>query len=591
VGGSPVRGYGGDNGPGTSALLALANLNSPSCPGVNSFEQMVHISVDKSGNAYFTDSNNQRIRRIAVDGTITTVAGSGQPPSSDANCQPTGPVGDGGPAAAARLFNPADVTVDPGGNLIIADEQNNRIRKVTSDGNINAIVGNGTHNVYSAGIPALSSPMDWPSAVAVDPSGVVYFAEMHGFRVGKIGADGKLVTVAGSGLPGFAGDNGPATSARLYNPAGIALDGNGNLYIADQGNHVIRKVTPGGTITTIAGQPGTPGYNGDGIAATSALLNTPCDVKVDAGGNIYIADTKNNRVRRIGSDGKITTVAGDGQQGRGPDGVVATSSSLYYPAGIAIDSNGSIFIVDWQNYLIRKVSFSSQPTIGAGGIVNGATFAPASCCPVSPGSIISIFGLNLAPTATAATQVPLPLSLVGTSVSINGTAAPLFFVSQGQINAQLPLEIAPGTATAVVTNAAGSSNSLTFNVATQAVGIFTYGNNRAAAENQDFSLNTPDNPEGRGRVIQVFLTGQGPVDPPAATGQGAGVPLSNATLSKSAKIGGQTANVIFLGLTPGFVGLAQANIAIPAGVTPGDQVVMSVVVGGQESNTAMISVK
>lgn len=592
IAGTGQRGYSGDGGPGTSAMLALANLPA-TCQASNDFEQMNHVSVDKSGNVYFTDSNNQRIRKIALDGTITTVAGSGVQTPSDAFCSPTSTaVGDGGQALSAKLSSPADVALSSNGSLLIADELGDRIRQVTPDGTISTIVGNGTHNIYSSGIPAMISPMDWPTAVAFDANGTLYFAELHGHRVGKVGSDGKLVTVAGIGLPGYAGDNGPATSARLFNPAGIALDAMGNLYIADQGNHLIRKVTPDGTITTIAGQPQTRGYNGDNIPATSALLNRPCDVKVDASGNIYIADTANNRVRKITTDGMISTIAGDGQQGRGPDGVGATSSSLNFPAGIAIDANGSIYIVDWQNYLIRKVSFSSQPTISAGGVVNGASFAPAVCCPVSPGSIISIFGLNLAPTTSSATQVPLPTMLAGTSVTINGTPAPLYFVSPGQINAQLPFEIAPGTATAVVTNAAGSSNSITFNVASSAPGILQYGGNRAAALNQDNTLNGPGNAEARGNIIQVYLTGQGAVDPPVSTGQAASLTtLSNARLSKSANIGGQTANVLFLGLAPGFVGLAQANIQIPANVTPGDQVVMFVTVGGQTSNTATISVK
>lgn len=596
VSGTPARGYSGDGGPAVNAMLALANLNS-SCSGVSPLDQMSHISVDSSGNVYFADSNNQRIRRISPDGTIDTVAGSGDAPSID-NCQPTSSVGDGGPATAAKLFNPADVTVGPNGVLIIADQQNNRIRQVAG-GTITTIVGNGTHNPFAPGVPAPNSPMDWPSAVAVDASGVLYFAEMHSHRVGKVGPDGKLVVVAGGtqSTPdgpkafGYNGDGIAATKALLYKPAGIALDSAGNLYIADQGNHRIRKVTPDGAISTIAGT-GQAGYNGDNIAATNALLSSPCDVKVDSKGNIYIADTGNNRIRRVSPGGTITTVAGDGQPGRGPDGVLATASSLNFPGGIAIDAGGNLYIVDWQNYLIRKVSFSSQPTISAGGVVNGASFAPAPV-PVAPGSIISIFGLNLAPTTLAATQTPLPAQLAGTSVTINGAPAPLFFVSPGQINAQLPFETAPGTATAVVTNAAGSSNPLTFNVAASSVGIFQYlPSNRAVVQNQDGSLNSPANPEARGNVIVVYLTGQGAVNPPVPTGEAAPLDhVSPAVLPWAANIGGKPANVLFLGLTPAFVGLAQANIQIPQDVTPGDQVVMFISVGGQAGNTATISVK
>jgi uncharacterized protein (TIGR03437 family) len=590
VGGAPVRGYGGDGGPAVNATLALANLQN-TCLDNNKLEQMDHISVDASGNVYFPDANNQRIRRISPDGTITTIAGTGSAPQQNSRCEATSPVGDGGPAVAATLFNPADVQVMPNGNLVIADQQNNRIRQITPDGKINTIVGMGMHNPYAEGASALNSPMDWPSSVAFDANGTLYFAEIHTHRVGKVASDGKLVTVAGTGFPGYSGDNGPATKAQLRNPAGIALDAQGNLYIADQGNHRIRKVTPNGTISTFAGN-GTPGYLSDNVPATSTSLNFPCDVKVDAKGNVYIADTVNNRIRRVSPDGIISTIAGNGQQGRGPDNVPAVSSSLNYPSGIAIDGNGSVYIIDWQNYLIRKVTFTSQPSITPGGVVNGASFAPAPI-PVAPGSIISIFGVNLATSTASASQTPLPTQLAGTSVMVNGAPIPLFFVSPNQINAQLPFEVPAGTAKAVVANAAGTSGPETFHVASSNVGIFQYPeSNAAVALNQDGSLNGPNNPEARGNVIVVFLTGQGPVSPPVPTGQAAPLdPLSRATLSFGANIGGVAAPVQFLGLTPGFVGLAQANIQIPASVTPGNSVVMYVIVDGQAGNTATISVK
>jgi uncharacterized protein (TIGR03437 family) len=584
IAGTATRGYGGDDAPSLSASIALANLQNKCDP--NRYEQTVHLSFDTSGKLYFADSDNQRIRQITAAQNITTVVGNGSRPSINSFCESIGSVGDGNDPRSALLYNPSDVFAAPNGNLIIADQQNNRIRLVTPQGKISTIAGNGTHNFYAPGIPATSSPMDWPSAVIADSSGVIYFAEIHGNRVGKIGLDQKLATVAGTGFPGYNGDQIQANTAQLRKPAGIALDRAGNLYIADQGNHRIRMVAPNGIISTIAGT-GKPDFSGDGGPAAAAALNTPMDVKLDSQGNIYIADMLNQRVRRIDTNGNITTVAGDGQPGRGPDGVPATSSSLNFPAGLAVDKNDDLYIIDWQNYLIRKASFSSRPAIAAGAVVSAASFT----APVAPGGLISIFGRNLATSTVVASEVPWPTVLAGTSVKVNGIGAPLYFVSDTQINAQLPFETAAGGASVTVTNSFGVSDPVPFNVAPAAAGIFVYpGTNRAIAQNQDGTLNAAANPEAPGRVIVAYLTGQGAVSPAVPTGQPAPLDvLSMASQPFSATIGAVDAPVLFLGLVPGYIGLAQANILIPSGAPTGD-VVLIVIVGGQPGNTAVISV-
>jgi uncharacterized protein (TIGR03437 family) len=580
-----THGYSGDDAPAINAQIALANVQNECDP--NRYEQTVHLSLDSSGNIYFADSNNQRIRRISPQGTISTIAGSGNRTSRNGLCEAIGSVGDGSDAHAALLYNPADVFAAGNGNFVIADQQDNRIRLVTSAGAISTIAGNGSHNLYVPGIPATASPMDWPSAVLQDPAGVTYFAEIHGYRVGKIGLDGRFVTVAGTAFPGYNGDHIPATSAQLRKPAGLALDSSGNLYIADQANHRIRKVS-NGIITTIAGT-GQPDFSGDDGPAETAALNTPMDVKVDSRGNVYIADMLNQRIRRIDTNGTITTIAGTGQAGRGPDGVPATSSNLNFPAGLALDSNDDLYIVDWQNYLIRKVSFGSKPVVNAGGIVNGASFVSS----VAPGSLFSIFGQNLASSMITAAAAPWPATLGDVSVKVTGVNIPLYFVSPQQINAQLPFETVAGDATVSVTNSLGTSDPVMFKVVPAAVGIFEYaGSNRAIAMNQDGSFNSPVNPESRGRVVVLYLTGQGPVSPPVPTSQAAPVDsMSVATLPKSASIGGADATIQFLGLAPGFIGLAQANVSIPAGSIVGDAVPLIINVGGQPSNSVVISVR
>ena len=570
VNGAPVRGFDGDGSAATNAALALANFVNTCDP--NRFEQTSHISLDSKGNIYFADSNNQRIRRIDTAGVITTVVGSGDPPQTDSRCQQTGSVGDSGSALAARLFNPSDMIVHPNGNLIIADQQNNRIRQVTPTGLITTIAGSGLHNLFAPGVPATSSPMDWPSSLALDASGVLYFAELHGNRVGKIGSDGRMATAAGTGFPGYNGDRISATSAMLSKPAGIAIDRNGQLLIADTGNHRVRRVGSDGVITTIAGS-GRQSFCGDGGSATDACLDTPMDVKTDALGNIYIADTGNHRVRRVDPTGVITTVAGTGDPGRGPDGVVATTSALNYPSALAVDGNNDLYIVDWQNYLIRKISFGAT-AISAGGVVNSASFA----APVAPGGMISIFGINMGSV---------------TAVEVNGTSVPLLGMTSQQINAQLPYETSTGTASAVLVTDAGRTAPISFPVAAANVGVFAYaGTQRAVALNQDGTVNAPDNPETRGRAMVFYVTGVGAVTPALQTGDITPLdPLTQAVLTPTATVGGATANVFFAGLVAGYIGFGQINLTLPDGAATGDAVPVFFEVAGQRSNTVSVSIR
>jgi uncharacterized protein (TIGR03437 family) len=542
-------GFGGDANSAASAQIALAKLSNLPCDP-NQFEQTSHVSVDAKGNIYFADSNNQRIRRIDASGVITTVAGSG---AAQNTCAASGPVRDGGSAVDGLLFNPSDVLVKDDGSLIIADQQNNRIRQVSSSGTITTIVGGLGHFPYSPNTPATSSGMDWPSSVALDRNGVLYFAELHTNRVGKLNPDGKLATVAGTGNP-----------ADLNKPAGIAIDPNGNVLIADTGNHRIRKATPdGSSLTTIAGtdaDPHKPGFCGDGGPAAQACLNTPMDVKADAHGNIYIADTGNNRIRRIDPSGTITTVASD----------------LNLPCAIAIDSIGNLVIVDWQNFVIR---------IKPAGIVNAASFQ----APIAPGALFSIFGTDFAGATAAADRTPWPRSLGGVSVEVNGTAVPLFVVSPGQINAQLPYDVAPGAAGAVVVTTNSRSVPIPFTVAAPAPGMFLYpGTTRAIAANQDFSLNAPGNPESRGRALVFYVTGLGLTSPPVPTGEAAPSDVLSqippATIS--ATVGGVPAQVLFAGLTPTFVGLGQVNLIVPDGAPTGDAV--PVILQGSPAATVSI---
>ena len=261
--------------------------------------------MDGTGNLYIADYRNHRIRKVDASGNISTVAGTGTP----------GFGGDGGAASAAMLNGPAGVAVDGAGNLYIADYRGHRIRKVDASGNISTIAGTGMQGFGGDGGLATAATLSLPGDLAVASDGNVYIADTANHRVRRVDAStGIISSIAGSGSIGSAGGGGgAATAARLNNPFGVALDDAGNLYIADRNNHRVHKVDAStGDISTVAGT-GTAAYGGDGGAATSATLFVPRKVAVDGSGNLYIADTSNHRIRRVdAATGIISTVAGTG---------------------------------------------------------------------------------------------------------------------------------------------------------------------------------------------------------------------------------------------------------------------------------------
>jgi RHS repeat-associated protein len=359
IAGGPAGGYGGDGGPASLAQL----------------EQPQGVALDGSGNLYIADWGNNRVREIiAKTSVIITVAGNGT----------AGYTGDGGPGASAELNAPAGVAVDVSGNVYIADSNNNVVRELfVSTGNIGTIAGNGTGGYAGDSGPATGAELFSPQAVAVDSAKNVYIADTFNSVIRKVtAATGVITTVAGSANYGYSGDNGPATSAELFDPEGVAVDGAGNIYIDDAANNRVRKVTVStGIITTVAGN-GSLNFSGDGGQATSAALNYPYGVMVDASKNIYIADTNNNRIRKVtASTGIITTIAG-GTSYAG-NGGAATSALLAYPEGIRLDTSGDIFIVDTFNQVIREVAASTglistvagNGTLGYSGDGGAATSA------------------------------------------------------------------------------------------------------------------------------------------------------------------------------------------------------------------------
>jgi hypothetical protein len=342
-----IAGTGGSAGfSGDGGLASSARLNSPS-----------GVFVDILGDMYICDSNNHAIRKIDVDGIITTVAGTGGS---------SGYSGDGGTASNARLYYPSDVYVDTSRNIYIPDHWNHVFRKVDASGVITTIAGIGGSPGFSGdGGLATNARLHYPAGAFVDASGNVYISDAGNNVIRKIDVNGVITTIAGiGGSAGFSGDGGLATNARLNYPYGVFGDTSGNIYISDYGNHAIRKVDVSGVITTIAGTGGSPGFSGDGGFATNARLNYPLRVIVDSSRNIYISDQWNHVFRKVDASGVITTIAGiGGSPGFSGDGGLATSAQLYYPAGAFVDTSGNVYISDAVNNAIRKVTLpTAEPT-------------------------------------------------------------------------------------------------------------------------------------------------------------------------------------------------------------------------------------
>ncbi|MBD2871898.1 NHL domain-containing protein [Paenibacillus arenilitoris] len=343
-----------------------------------------HIAVDAAGNLYFADSSNHVIRKVDTSGIITTVAGR---PGVEANWSI--PSGDGGPATSATLRFPGGVTFDSAGNMYITELGYERVRKVDTNGIISTVAGSstGAQGYAGDGGPATSALLNNPVDVAVDSAGNLYIAEIFNHTIRKVDqTTGIITTVVGTGASGFSGDGGPATSAQLNTPYSVDFDDSGNLYIADLNNNRVRKVETSGNISTVAGT-GVAGYSGDGGPATAANMWNPIGLAVDDDGTLYVAENSNHIVRKISPTGIITTVAGTGTFGDSGDGGPAKAAQLRVPLGIDLDHNGNLFVADRGNHKIKKLeAVTHTVTFGKNG---GDTEATPSTLIVTDGDTVA----------------------------------------------------------------------------------------------------------------------------------------------------------------------------------------------------------
>jgi uncharacterized protein (TIGR03437 family) len=613
---------------------------------INGFGQLMGpphgVTFDATGNLFVTD-NEPYVLKVSSGGVTSIVAGNGM----------TGFSGDGGTATSATFEDPEGIAVDSTGNFYFADYANERVRKVTaSTGLISTIAGNGKIAAAGDGGPAASAALD-PLDVALDSKGNLYIADYDNNRIREITLDGAIATVVGTGVAGYAGDGGPAVSALLYGPSGIALDSAGNLYIADNNNAVVRRVTPSGLITTIAGN-GTPvPASGDGGAALAAQMD-PWRLTVDAAGNVYVSDQANSRVRmlhpQILNPAAVAISGGNGQSatagmplgspltvkvtdatGAGVPGVVVSylltpqsAATLSNPTAITLpDGTATVrvtlsasvgaFIVAASVSGLSPVTFNltsvaavspTAPAIGMGGVVGAGLSTPAVAS-VSPNAIATIFGVNFAPAGTAR-QVgksdlvngDLPTTLAGVCVAVGNQPAPIFSVYPGQLNIQVPA-VTAGTASVQVKTQCGTAqeqDSVAASVTVQsATPEFFYFVHNANGQNPIAALNAvtgtyvgaPGLIAGAtfaaaqpGDVLTLFATGFGATNPPFAAGQ---LPDAVAALTQSISVtvGGialTRAEILYAGVTQN-AGLYQLNIQLPAAIPAGDQPVIATIGG------------
>jgi len=330
---------GGDGGPATQAVMRAPH----------------GLAIDQAGNVLIADYGDNEVRRVDARGIIARIVGSALPAGS----------GDGGLATDAALAHPRSVAIDRSGNVLISDWNNNQVLKVTPNGIVTTIAGTRTPGFTGDGGPAAQAQLLAPHGIAVDAAGNVYITDQGNHRVRRVGLDGVIKTIAGDGRTGSSGDGGLATQAAVGFPAGVALDGAGNIYISMQMSQIIRRIAPDGIITTIAGT-GTAGFSGDGGPATQAQLNGPVGIAADLVGNVYVADHTNNRIRKISVAGIITTVAGNGSQGFSGDGGPATGAAIDGPFGVAVDRAGVVYVTDSRNSRIRRVGLDGVITTIAG---------------------------------------------------------------------------------------------------------------------------------------------------------------------------------------------------------------------------------
>ena len=534
------------------------------------------LFVDSSGNIFTADGFV--IRKTDPHGVTTVVGGSRFS---------AGFSGDGGPAINAKFNTPTGVVVANDGTIYIADTSNDRIRKVATNGIISTYAGGGSGSTNGDGGLATSAQLYSPRRLALDPQGNLYFVDYY--RIRKISTSGIITTVAGTSKTTLSPDGGPALSTDM-DPGWIKVTADGTIYYTDAGYGGsdpdyarVRKIAPNGIVTTVAGI-GKPGFSGDGAPAVSAALAFPGGVAVDPAGNVYISDTSNHRIRKVGLDGIIKTYAGTGAGGQLGDGGPAVNASVI-PYGLALDAGGNLYVADG-GQRVRKISTPAVPTLG---FTNAAVSSFLGKADFGSNMYVELYGSNLSTTTRTWAGGDFngpnaPTSLDGVSVTVNNKPAFVYYISPSQININTPEDTATGPVLIQVHNVLGFSNTGSANRARlsptlQSVPQFNIGGKAyVVAQTPDFKsfIGRPGMIQGvpfvaakPGDTVLIYALGCGATNPATQAGV---VAAQNSPLASAyqLKIGGVPATVNFAGLVAGSIGLYQFNVVVPS-VTSGDQ--------------------
>ncbi len=557
--------------------------------------------------------------------TISTVAGRPQasglyPANGDFTATP---------ATSANLYSPSTVVTDSKGNIYIGDYYTRTVRMVTlSTGNISMVAGNSPLGT-KGGDAILNANLTDIHGIAVDSSGNVYLSDTSTCRILKVDTSAGITTFAGNSAVPYCG---AASGAPFISPGALVLDSRGNLYVADYAASVVRMVTSAGVISNFAGTSAY-GNSGDGGAASKATLAFPSSLAIDAAGNLYIGDTGNNNIRKVDASGNITTVvsnvtpkglgidsagnfyfvdgasstvrkalpgggvvtiAGNGAPGYGGDGGPGSLASLNQASGLTVAPDGSILVADTQNHIIRRL----VPVASSVGVQDAASQLPGSALQpgtIAPGEIVTLYGSGLGPatlTQFTLTNGLFPTTLAGTSVTFNGTSAPIVYTSNGLVAVVAPYGISGSASASIAVTYSGKTFTASVPVSARVPNVFTRdasGVGQAAAVNvADGTINSAANPARLGSFMTLYATGEGYTSA-AVDGKPASLtcvttascPLPN--LAVQVKIGSQFVTPTYAGGSPSLVaGVMQVNFQIPTNLIPGTELVQ-VIVGGYPS--------
>lgn len=533
------------------------------------------VAVDPSGTLYIADPGAERVRRVATNGVMESVFGTGTP----------GFTADGGSAGGSPAREPMGVAVDANGALLVAETRGNRIRRISAD-RVSTIAGTSDAGAGAEGKPGVETALRAPRGLCVDRDNATYVVDTGNHRVLRVPPKGPVILVAGSGEAGDGGDGGPARGALLNHPSACAVDASGNLLIADTLNHRIRQVAPNGFISTVAGT-GIQGASGDEGFATGARLSVPTGVAIDGAGSIFISDTGNHRIRHVTPQGVIYTVAGGAVPGFAGDTGLATAALLNAPGGLQLDASGNIYFADTGNHRVRRLLPQAEPAAASLidlSVLNAASLLPG---PIAPGELLVIFGMGLGPeeglAGTFDAAGRLATNVGGTEVRFDDVAAPILYAQFSQVNVQVPYTVAGALFTKMeILHNGRSVAALIVDVKEASPALFP------VATNPDGSPNSSTEPAPRGALVTVYATGEGLSDGINQEGQITGPPYPRPKLPLILLVGGVGTVVDYAGTAPGMVGVLQVNARMPGDYIPSGLTPMVLTVGSASSPVAWI---